>query len=70
MYDLAEHRSMRRSITGGLMRNFSRCVAEIPDKEHAYRAGAPARVACRLDLLHQAVETLSLSPADLGKRFP
>ena len=61
---------MRRSITGGLMPKFSRSAAEILDEEHAHRAGAAARVPCRLDLLHQAVETLSLSPADLGKRFP
>jgi hypothetical protein len=61
---------MRRSITGVLTPNSSRSVAEILDQEHAHRAGAAARMACRLDLLHQAVETLSLSPADLGKRFP
>jgi hypothetical protein len=52
------------------MPKFSRSAAEILDEEHAHRAGAAARVPCRLDLLHQAVETLSLSPADLGKRFP
>jgi len=50
--------------------HFTRSVSKVLDHEHAHRAGAAAGVARCLDLVHQALEVLPFSRADLGKRIP